>query len=324
MHKLPIFAAFIGSVAVPAIAQELTFADIGLRSQSFSSDTFTGSSIELGGKAEFAVQNFVLGFGLDYGSQFGDFEASGSQVLLMGAYRPVLGMLVGGEYTAAKSTRSGIVSDRSTSELFAQYETDTYGAALVFSEQTFEGTKGSVSTQLYGRTAVTSEVTLLAELSRFEGFDYTSYQLGTRYDTDAIEAVAVYQGNSSTDEARIKLSGRYDFAAPYEVSATYRTRTGDDFDSAFLSLAAAYDVTPELELSIGYATDIGSDASEFDTYQIGAEYMFSDKVTLNIRAGREESSGSQTAIYALTLDYELGETARLARRIFEDFSLRDN
>ncbi len=285
MMKTLTLTAVIALTTAPAFAQELTFGSGSLDRGTFDTDGDSATALSIEGDVEFTYNQFVFGASAKVQANdqgFGD--ESISNYGAFAGYMPTADVLVGAGLTGIAieggETYNGY-------EVFGQYDNGQYGVAIVHEKPTTDNDDFSVTT-VYGRAALSPDVTLAGAVETISDEDENVYYLSADYAAGPIAARAYYHGITGVDVAIYGASGRYDFGQGW-------------FGSADLQQAEGY---------------FGNDIT---LYAIGGGYRISDSTLIDASFGQATSSGDEANVLRLGLTFETGNRKRLDGALSDAF-----
>lgn len=272
-------SAIVMLVAAPAFSEGASFGRFSYDYSSYESDDFDQFDVGLlQGEAEYEVSQFLLSakalsFSVEGENVVATYDVSGAYV-----YSPEglagLGLL-------------SIVPDEGDTvtgfEVFAQYETPQFGAAINLSQQDVD--EDNITTFLISEFAVSTGFTLGAAVTTESEFDGTTSRLVAEYDDGPFFARVTNDAFSELDGGLFGLRGSYDVAPQLRASASYQSYYGDDFtDISAIAVGGGYKISDTLWFDASFGV-IQSETSENDisliqaslTYETGARKRLDDR-----------------------------------------------
>lgn len=278
MFRSITMTAVAALMAAPAFADGVNYARLSYDYSYYEDDS---DDLDLGllqGSVEYEVSQFLLSAEVLNFSRDGDnvetfYSASGAYIFTPEA---LAGIGVFGSNPEVGDSTSGF-------EVFGQYETPQFGAAINVSQADTD--EDNITTTLYGEAAVAPGVKLGASLSTQSEFDGTGYSLIAEYDEGPIFGRATIDSNSEDDGGLFGVRASYDITPQIRAAAAYQTSYGDDFvDLSVFAIGGGYQVVEGLWVDASFGVidgDVFADevnhVQASVTYELGTQKRIDDR-----------------------------------------------
>lgn len=303
MYKTSAAVTLAALIASPAIADGITYAELGytLNNTSIEDGPFSGDfdlrDYRLNGAIDYAIGQWVLSAEIDSlttSSYFSGFSLRSHQ--FSAAYRAAPGALIG--FGLGDTNTLGPVGYFQpmpepvlTYEIFGQYRTDMFGAAINHKIYDVDENYGP---EEWAVTTIAAEVT------------FAGAELGVIALQEAEYDQLVYQ-----------ISGGY---SQGPVAARLAVTSFDELDEKFLSLSGQYEFGESYRALLNYWTLMDAEYVEMDSVEIGAGYKFGNIVWLDAGIGQETydyefSDSEEFNTFFIELNFETGSQERLDRKL---------
>lgn len=286
MLRITTTSALALMMAMPAVAQEITYGKFSLDFGQLSEDSFDASATALNGAVEYSIDQFLLGAQVANQS-FDDsfFDGSVTTLDAFAAYKPIDGLLFGAGLQSLSS--DDIFGDESIDgyELFAQYTTTGFGGGMVYQVPNTDVDDFTITT-FFAEAEPAPGVTIGLIADSIEDIDETPYLISAEYADGPIFARAYYTGVTDEDLAAYGVRGGY-------------------------AISPMLDVTASLSGFDDYLADEGSAVS------VGAAYEFAQGISVDGSLGRLSIGDTDLTTVQVGLTYEIGARQRLDEKMFD-------
>ena len=295
MIKTSLTAAALSILAVPALAQEVTFGKGELGYGNITNGDEEISALSFSGEIEYSYSQFLFGVHVD--STTSDFAGDDVTIRSYGAsaaYAPITGVLVGAGLTGFSFSDDFDSESYDGYELFGQYTNGQYSLAASYAVPVSDEDDFDITT-FFAEAAFTPEASAGIIVEQNSNFDETIFYVSGDYDAGQFSGEVYYLGISDVDGSMIGANGAYEVSPVMSIGGTLQS---DDL------LFGGGD-------SITY---IGLDGS----------YMITDGVTIDAYIGQISGDGAPEDVtsFGLSLTYMIGEQTRVDRRMAA--AARDN
>ena len=303
MYKSSAAVALAALIASPAIADGITYAELGYTLNNTTiddgpfSDDFNLREYHLNGAIDYEMGQWVLSAEIDsltFSSFYSGFSMRSHQV--SAAYRAAPGALIGfglGETNTLEATGffEPLPEPVLTYEVFGQYRTDMFGAAISHKIYDVDEDYGP---EEWATTTIAAQAT------------FAGAELGVIATQEAEYDQMVYQ-----------ISGGY---AQGPVAAHLAVTGFDEIDEKFLSLSGQYEFGANYRALLNYWTLLDAEYVDMDSIEIGAGYQFGNNVWLDAGIGQEtyeydSSDSEELNTFFIELNFETGSQERLDRKL---------
>jgi hypothetical protein len=269
-------AIAVAMIAGHASAQELSYATGSLNGAMIQTDSDEYDTLSLSGEVELTYNQFLFGASGTYQTLDLDGEATIANYDGFVAYMPTAELLIGAGLTGISVEDSESYSGY---EAFAQYQTGSFGTAILYERPLGEDEDVTVTT-FYAEGAVTPEVTVGGIIETISETDDITYYLSAEYDAGPVFVRGYHIGVTDVDRSVLGARGSYDFDQGYFLTA-------------------------DLQQVDGF---FGDDAT---FYSVGGGYRISDNATIDASFGQIISDGEEATTMRLGLTFEMGGRKRL-------------
>jgi hypothetical protein len=303
MNRFLSTSAIVTLLATPAFAQEITFGQADLNYDRISNGSDEASATTFGGEVEYSIDQFLLGVNLT--SKTTDFAFGDLTIRNYGAfagYSGIDGVLVGAGVTGISFEEGGSSDSENGYEVFAQYTTGQFGAAVNYAVP-FSDDDDFTITTFFAEANVTPDAAIGAVIEQNDDFDETIYHLSADYAAGPISGRAYYFGVTDVDGSVLGLDGSYAINDMIDVTAAFQT--GDLFgDFNVLSIGASYEVSDGFAIggSIGQLTSDAED--DITTFQLSLEYTVGSQQRMDRRMGDAARADLQEGFSAVYPTFE--------------------
>ncbi|WP_341365939.1 hypothetical protein [Yoonia sp. BS5-3] len=282
MQRIVLTAAAFAVLASAASSEGISYTRLSYDYQAHTGEFGDPTLGFFQGAIDYERDQYVFGAIFDNTSVSSDVgDGSFSDLGIWGGYVVTPEILAG----AGLINRSGDTDESTSYELFGQYVTSAYGAAINYTLLEDDESQ----TALFGRYGLSDgfEVGgLFVSNSASEG---SVYQLHANFDAGAVDARAFVTGNTEIDGNVFGLRGNYTFGEEFRAGGAFETFVGAEFNDR--------------------------------TIQISGGYSFLDDLWIDGSVGQIDlDEGATVDFVRVLLTYETGDRARLDATIAQDSS----